>query len=281
MPLFMPILTRPLTLPRRARAARLIVFSLATFSLAAFAVTGFTGTAFAEPTEITVRVLGKDSKFVGTSMGGARVILRDAETGEILAKGVTSGSTGDTEKIMHEDRGARAVLSSKGAAQFTATLDLDAPRLIEAEAYGPLAQAQAANRVSATQWVVPGAHLTGGDGWVLELPGYVVDVLDPPAHVKLPPDTTNVDLRANVALMCGCPITPGGLWDADKLTVKALVTRNGEKLAPVDLVFAGQTSQFKGSVPVFGAGVYDVTVYAHSPETGNTGLDRTTFIVAE
>ena len=46
------------------------------------------------------------------------------------------------------------------------------------------------------------------------------------------------------------------------------------------LVFAGQASQFKGSVPVFGAGVYDVTVYAHSPETGNTGLDRTTFIVA-
>ncbi|WP_204376711.1 hypothetical protein [Methyloceanibacter marginalis] len=49
----------------------------------------------------------------------------------------------------------------------------------------------------------------------------------------------------------------GRLWDADKLTVKALVTRNGEKLAPVDLVYAGQTSQFKGSVPVFGAGVYD------------------------
>jgi len=36
-----------------------------------------------------VRVLGKDSKFVGSSMGGARVILRDAETGEMLAQGVT------------------------------------------------------------------------------------------------------------------------------------------------------------------------------------------------
>ena len=34
----------------------------------------------AEPTEITVRVLGKDSKFVGSSMGGARVVLRRSLT---------------------------------------------------------------------------------------------------------------------------------------------------------------------------------------------------------
>jgi hypothetical protein len=236
--------------------------------------------AAAEPTEITVRVLGKDSKFVGSSMGGARVILRDADTGEILAQGLTKGGTGDTRLIMHEDRGRRATLADDGAAHFTASLDIDEPRLIEAEAYGPLGQRQGANRASATQWVVPGRHISGGDGWVLELPGYVVDVLAPPAHVKLPPDTTEVPVRANVALMCGCPITPGGLWDADKLTVKALVTRNGEKQQPVDLAYAGKTSQFEGSVPVFGAGLYDVTVYAHSPENGNTGVDRTTFIVA-
>jgi len=237
--------------------------------------------AFAEPTEITVRVLGKDSKFIGTSMGGARVILRDAETGEILAKGVTAGSTGDTDKIMHEDCGARAVLSTEDAAKFTATIDIDEPRLIEAEVFGPLAQKQSANRATATQWVVPGEDLTGGDGWLLELPGYVVDVLAPPAHVRVPADTKDVALRANVVLMCGCPITPGGLWDADKLTVKALVTKNGETQPPVDLAFAGETSQFAGTVPVDGAGVYDVTVYAHSAETGNTGLDRTTFIVTE
>jgi hypothetical protein len=42
--------------------------------------------ASAEQTEIIVRVLAKDSKFVGTSMGGMRIILR-AHTGEILATG--------------------------------------------------------------------------------------------------------------------------------------------------------------------------------------------------
>ena len=131
---------------------------------------------------------------------------------------------------MQPDGGPRAVRATDDAAKFVATLDLDAPRLIEVEAYGPLAQPQAAHRVTSTQWVVPGRDVSGGDGWVLELPGYVVDVLAPPAHVTLPPDTAKVDVRANVALMCGCPITPGGLWDADKLEVKALVTRNGERL---------------------------------------------------
>ncbi|ODR94742.1 hypothetical protein AUC70_07135 [Methyloceanibacter stevinii] len=237
--------------------------------------------ASAEPTDITVRVLSKDAKFVGSSMGGARVIVRDADTGKILAEGVTEGGTGDTGRIMHEDGGRRATLSSEGAAKFDATIDIEVPRLVEVEVFGPLAQRQSANRVTVTQWVVPGKDITGGDGWRVELPGYVVDVLDPPTHVKLAGTTDKVDLRANVSLMCGCPITPGGLWDADELEVKALVTHNGEKLAPIDLAFGGEASQFAGSVPVTAPGLYDVTVYAHNPRTGNTGLDRTTFIVAK
>lgn len=257
-------------MPRIAKAILLPSLALAV-SLAAISVP-----AAAEPTEITVRVLGK---FIGSSMGGVRIVLRDVDTGEILAQGVTTGGTGDTDRIMHEDKGRRTVLSDDSAARFTATIDISEPRLIQAEAFGPLAQRQSANRTAQTQWVVPGEHITGGDGWVLELPGYVVDVLAPPAHVKLPADTTEVVLRANVALMCGCPITPGGLWDADKLKVRALVTHNGETKPPVELAYAGQTSQFKGQIPVFGGGLYDVTVYAHDPENGNTGLDHTTFIV--
>ena len=77
-----------------------------------------------------------------------------------------------------------------------------------------------------------------------------------------------------------CPIVPGGLWDADTLEVRALVTRNGERLAPVDLTFAGETSQFSGAVPIEGPGLYDVTVYAYNPANGNTGVDRTTFVVS-
>jgi hypothetical protein len=235
--------------------------------------------AFAEPTEITVRVLAKDSKFIGTSMGGMRIVLRDAQTGEILTTGVTQGGTGDTALIMHENRGSRAVLSDDSAAKFTTTLDLDEPRLVEAEAYGPLAQPQAATRVLATQWVVPGRNVTGGDAWVLELPGLVVDVLAPPAHIRVSREAGDVDVRANVVMMCGCPIEPGGMWDADKLEVKAIVRRNGDRISEIPLAYAGQTSQFAAKVPAKEPGLYEVIVYAHDPRNGNTGLDRTTFIV--
>lgn len=251
--------------------------SIITLSLAACLVPA---AVCAEPTEITVRVLAKDSKFIGTSMGGMRIVLRDAQTGEILATGLTQGTTGDTGLIMHEDRGSRAVLSDAGAAKFTAMLDLDEPRLIEAEAYGPLGQPQAAARVLATQWVVPGKHLTGGDGWVLDLPGLVVDVLAPPAHVRVPQAAGGVDLRANVVMMCGCPIEPGGLWDADKLEVKAIVRRDGKRISEVPLAFAGETSQFAAKIEAAEPGFYEVIVYAHDPGNGNTGLDRTTFIVS-
>ncbi len=252
--------------------------ALTTLAAVAFVLTA-PAIVNAEPTDITVRVLSKDAKFIGTSMGGMRITVRDGQTGEVLATGTTTGGTGNTNLLMHDNAGRRAKLSDDSAAKFQATLDLDEPRLIEIEAYGPLGQPQAAHSVSSTQWVVPGAHVTGGDGWVLELPGFVVDVLDPPAHIKLPADTGKVELRANVIMMCGCPIAPDGLWDANNLDVKAIIKRDGKMVKTIDLPFAGETSQFAATLPIDAPGVYDVTVYAYDPGNGNTGLDRTTFIV--
>lgn len=237
--------------------------------------------AAAAPTEVTVRVLAKGAKFVGTSMGGALVTIRDADTGELLARGVTRGSTGDTERLMKEPRAPGAPLASKGAAAYTATLDIDAPRLLEVTAYGPLAQRQSAGRVSATQWVVPGKHLSGGDGLVLELPGFVVDVLAPPAHAKLEGAPGMVRLRANVTLMCGCPVTPGGLWDADRYQVRALIRRGGGAVDEFALAYAGEASQFAAELRVEEPGVYEAVVYAYDPANGNTGLDRVTFVVTK
>jgi len=64
------------------------------------AAAAFCGPIAAEPTAVDVRVISKGAKFVGTSMGGCEVVIRDAETGEILARGKTAGSTGDTDRIM-------------------------------------------------------------------------------------------------------------------------------------------------------------------------------------
>lgn len=233
----------------------------------------------AEPTDIVVRVIGKDSKFIGTSMGGMRIMLRDAHTGELLATGVTAGGTGDTEQIMQPQGTRRARLADDTAARFTATHDLAEPRLIEVEAYGPLAQLPVAHRVLSTQWVVPGRPVAGGDGWVLELPGFVVDVLAPPAHVRLPSGTREVELQASVTMMCGCPIEPGGLWDAGHYEVRALLKRDGAALGGVDLAYAGETSRFAARPALDASGVYKAPVCAYDPADGNTGLDRTTFIL--
>jgi len=237
-----------------------------------------TGAALAEPTEITVRVVSKGAKFVGSSMGGARIMLRDAETGELLATGVTEGSTGDTEKLVGtRERGQP--ISTEDSAKFTAVLDLDRPRLIEVTAFGPLAQRQSAVSVSSSQWVVPGKGVTGGDGWLLEMPGLVVDVLDPPAHVQLKGVPHKVTLKANVTAMCGCPIEPDGLWDANKYEVAAILSRNGKVERNIPLAFAGKTSQFDAEIELDQKGVYDATVYAYEAANGNTGLDRVTFVI--
>ncbi|MEQ8231519.1 MAG: hypothetical protein RLW61_03725 [Gammaproteobacteria bacterium] len=235
--------------------------------------------AYAEPTEITVRVLSRGAKFVGSSMGGASVTLTDVTSGALLASGVTRGSTGDTRRMMHRDGGRDAVLASEGAAGWTTTLDLERPTLVEVAASGPLAQMQAAMRVTARQWVVPGKHLNGGNGWLLELPGFAVDVLAPPAHVKLEGAVTEVELRANVTLMCGCPVEPDGLWNADGYEVAALVSHEGEPRGRYPLTYAGSTSQFSASIPTPEPGLYVVTVYAYDPANGNTGVDHTTFFV--
>ncbi len=236
-------------------------------------------TAAATPTDIDVRVLSKGAKFIGTSMGGVEITLRDAATGELLAKGVTEGTTGDTGKIMLEHQPRHEPVSTEDAAVYRATLELDEPRRIEVTARGPLGQLQAAATATVTQWIVPGKPVTGGDGLVLEMPGFAVAVLDPPAHRVVSAAGEPLEVRANVVLMCGCPVEPGGLWDADGYEVMAIVKRDGARAAEVPLAYAGEPSQFAAGIEVREPGLYEITVYAYDPANGNTGLDRTTVIV--
>ena len=89
------------------------------FKLASACISGLAiaSSAAAEPTQIVVRVISQDGKFVGDHTGGASVTLRDAKTGKVLALGSTKGGTGNTDRIMaavtalvEEVRGERAPL---------------------------------------------------------------------------------------------------------------------------------------------------------------------------
>jgi len=236
--------------------------------------------AQAEPTEITVHVKAKGSKFIGSSMGGARVLIMDAMTGRILDEGRTSGGTGDTERIMKTPLRSTQPLSDGKAAQYTVTIDLQRPTLLKVEAFGPLSQLQSAHTASATQWVIPGKHITGGDAFLLVLPGMVVDILEPAASSSLELGSS-IDIEANIVMGCGCPIAPGGLWDASAMEIKGIVSRGNERVGGFDLTYAGRMSRFQGKLEVSEPGVYEALVYVYDPKNGNTGLDRTTFTLGK
>ena len=115
--------------------------------------------------------------------------------------------------------------------------------------------------------MVPGKHVTGGDGLVLELPGFSVDILYPPVLSRTTPKPR--------------PIEPGGLWNANAFEVAALIRQRDRRVVEITLAYAGEIGQFAGAFPIPGPGPYDITVYAFDPGNGNTGVDRATIVVAE
>jgi len=245
--------------------------------LPALILAGLPVAAAAEPTDLVIRVISEGGKFVGTSMGGAEIIVRDVRSGEVLVHGRTAGSTGDTARIMKG--GPRGTpLADETAAAFRTTIDIDEPRLVEVEAYGPLAQPQAAVRVTSQRWVLPGRGATQGDGWLLELPGLVVDLVAPAAHQRGTAGAA-IRLAANVALMCGCPIEPGGIWDAARYDVRASAKRDGQPAGEVSLSYGGRTGYFTGTLPVDKAGAHVITVTAVDTKTGATGVDASSILI--
>lgn len=236
-------------------------------------------TASAEPTEVTVRVVARGALFVGDLVEGAHVTITDAESGELLAQGVTRGQPGEANKIMGERRLRGAPFAGSADAAFTATLDLAEPRYVEVTAFGPLQRRESATRTSMTQWVVPGKHVTGGDGWVLELAGLAVSGDLRATTVTLAEAGAGVTIEAEVLPMCGCPIRPGFFWEPQDYEVAALVRRGEEAVGRYPLRYADSANDFAGTFAVELPGVYDITVYAYDPASGNTGVDRLTLTV--
>lgn len=229
-------------------------------------------------TDITVRAQSKDAKFIGTSMGGAYITITEVKTGKILAAGTTTGSTGDTQKLVRDPRQRYEQLSTPGAAKFEATLSLSEPVFVTVSAVAPFAKKQARVETSTQLWLIPGKDITG-DGIILEIPGFVIDVLSPQTHQTL--ENTQMDIRANIVMMCGCPTSNGGLWDSSEYEIEAIIKKDGKTIDSVPLQFTGQTSTYATKYKAPGSGVYEITVYAYHAKTGNTGVDKTTTVISD
>jgi hypothetical protein len=252
------------------------------------------------PTKICVRVIARDGKFLGDDIGGAAVTIRDAWTKELLAHGITTGTSGPNAPVgvMCVSLRRGQPLPTTGASAFNAILNLTRPTCIEVNATGPLAARQSANTVSATQWIYPGKDVTAGNGFLLEIPGLIVQIIDPPTHFT-PVVYQDLYIRANVAMMCGCPIEPkhgktkicADLPDKDQpwlpkeFEVKAIIRSGGADVAEVPLAFtqiapANTAGQFTGTwTPPKAGGTFEITVYAYQAANGNTGVDAATAII--
>ena len=231
--------------------------------------------ASAAPTDIVIRARAKDAKFIGSSIGGARVTITEAASGLILAQGMTKGSTGNTTRIMKQPI-VRGEQIAEGAAGYQTRVDIDKPVFVTVKVLAPYTKKQARIEAQTQMWLIPGKHLLG-DGIVVEIPGMIVDILSPQTHAFVEGEKS-IEISANVVMMCGCSFTSGGLWDADKLEVAAIVTDTKGQQRTIPLAFTGKRNTFSARLESPYAGVNQIQVYAYDKKTGNTGLDQTSVI---
>ncbi|MDX1942304.1 MAG: hypothetical protein SFU99_17195 [Saprospiraceae bacterium] len=235
----------------------------------------------AQNTRFIVRAKAKDAKFIGTSLGSALILVKNVETDEILAKGFTEGSTGNTQRIMNTPHQRFETLSDEQTAKFETTLALDEPTFVTIEAHSPYAKRGARVMASTQMWLIPGKDIIG-DGIVLEIPGFIIDILHPHTHRYMKKaDLKNgiLNVEANIVMMCGCIISKGGLWDGSKMEVNAILKLNGEKQGEYPLQITDTENLFTGDIPLTQSGNYEIILYAYDARSGNTGVEKVNFIL--
>ncbi len=252
------------------------------------------------PTSITVRVQASCGKFLADDIGGAEVTIRDAQTGELLGGGVARGTDSGNLSAAYESGASLATIVTPGdpptvywlvpdagTSGLTLELPVTRPTLLSISAFGPLGGLQSAHRVMATQWIVPGQTLDQGAGFVLELPGLLVQVQQPATHLKITSLPYMVELLANITMMCGCQIAESqpdnpSPWIPSDFQVWAQIDRIGQgTVGSVPLTFPGTLpSLFIGSYEVTEPGYYQATITAVQNSTGNTGCGVVTFFTS-
>ncbi|MFW6078343.1 MAG: hypothetical protein ACODAE_01900 [Gemmatimonadota bacterium] len=238
---------------------------LITISIALVTASPVASQTDATETDVLVRVLARGAKLIGDAVGGARITVTDVETGDVLASGITEGNTGDTELIMTRPReGDTAVFETPGAAGWLARLPLRRPTRVEITAEGPLDYPQATARSSKTLLLAPGEDVVG-DGVVLELNGFIVELLEPAGAAT----GADIPVRARVRMLCSCPTAPDGLWSVE--WVDARLISDGRVVAETPLEFSGETSIYTGRIRAPGPGSYTLEIGASDGATANFG----------
>lgn len=224
------------------------------------------------PTIMVVRAVSNDAKVIQDPVGGAEITITDVATGKVLSQGLQVGGSGDTDLIMRQPRERGVdVYDTPNAAAYRDTLYLTEPTKVNVTAVGPLAYPQAAQRASTSMLLVPGEHVLG-DGVVLPIHGFIVEILEPSESGGLATDS--IDVRARVRMTCGCPTTPGGLWDSDSIDIVARLVSGAEVLAEAPMRYAGTSSTYESRLPLPDDPSLELQVLASDSDRANFGAER-------
>jgi hypothetical protein len=122
---------------------------------------------------------------------------------------------------------------------------------------------------------------------LMEMPGLIVGVVHPPMHYLAMKHVSSkpTEIRANVTMMCGCPIATDP-WPAADFEVVAHVVHNGKSISvPLQLdthEINGAPSQFFSRAWIPGdTGVFNITIVAYQKSTGNLGVEQTSVTLSE
>jgi len=256
-------------------------------------------------TSITVRVQAKGGKFLADDIGGSEVTIRDAQTGELLGGALALGTdSGNLSTTYTPNASLSAIVTppvppatqptiiqwlstDANTSGLTVNLPISRPTLLEISAFGPMGGLQSAHRAVAMQWIVPGQTLNQGPGFVVELAGLLVQVMEPATHLTILSAALpyTIPFAVNVTMMCGCQIDTGQPWIPSDFAVTAAIGPVGKPATKLlTLGFPGKVpSLFTGSwtLPAGSSGFYQAVITAVQHSTGNTGTGTVTFFVKQ
>ena len=228
-------------------------------------------------TRVVTHVVTHDAKLIGSAVGGVRVVIRDAVTDRILAEGRHDGATGDTKRIMQEPRTrGDTIFKAADGARYEASISIAVPTMVEVSAEGPLGYPDQMARASKRLLLLPGRDV-GGDGIVLELHGYVIDLMAPDTTQALSA-AGSLRIRARVRMLCSCPTQTGGMWEVSD--VVARLVRNNVVARQTTLAYSGEQSVYAGELGPVEPGVYDLEVIAANPTAATFGVVRRRVTIA-
>lgn len=220
-------------------------------------------------TRVVTHVVTHDAKLIGTAVGGVRVSIRDVVTGKILADGIQNGGTGDTKRIMQDTRKrGDTIFTAADGARYEASVSIATPTYVDVLAEGPLGYPDQLVRASKRVLLLPGRNI-GGDGIVLEMNGYIIDLMGPDTTQALPASSP-LQVRARVRMLCSCPTQPGGMWEVHD--VVARLVRDNKVVSQTTLAYAGETSVYNGELARVEPGVYQLEVIAANAGAATFGI---------